>query len=126
GGGERAFEVHSSATVVLPLEDDLTEEIEIQLNALKEYLLKEKDADDKLVVDYGKLEFQLKRFQLTEFLKRARVCNNLIDCYGYYLNRMEAESGDIKRWIFPVSVETIVHMDIKLACLEAGSYGEEA
>ncbi|CAN1167905.1 hypothetical protein LINPERHAP2_LOCUS27515 [Linum perenne] len=83
-GGERAFEVRSSATVVLPLEDDLTEEIEIQLIALKEYFLKEKDADGKLVVDYGKPEFQLKRFQLTEFLKRARVSSNLIDCYGSY------------------------------------------
>ncbi|CAN1146919.1 hypothetical protein LINPERHAP2_LOCUS15558 [Linum perenne] len=125
-GGDRAFEVRSSATVVLPLEDDLTEEIEIQLIALKEYFLGEKDADDKMVVDYGKPDFQLRRFQLTEFLKRAKVSSNLIDCYGYYLNRMEAESGVIKRWIFPVSVATTVHKNINSDCLEEGSYGEEA
>ncbi|CAN1138584.1 hypothetical protein LINPERHAP2_LOCUS10778, partial [Linum perenne] len=79
-----------------------------------------------MVVDYGKPDFQLRRFQLTEFLKRAKVSSNLIDCYGYYLNRMEAESGGIKRWIFPVSVATTVHKNINSDCLEEGSYGEEA
>ncbi|CAN1278840.1 hypothetical protein LINPERPRIM_LOCUS16767 [Linum perenne] len=61
-----------------------------------EYFKDGKDEGDKVVVDYGQPGFLLRRFQLTEFLTRKQICTHLIDCYGYFLNRTEAENGRIR------------------------------
>ncbi|CAN1826415.1 hypothetical protein LINPERHAP1_LOCUS31537, partial [Linum perenne] len=63
---------------------------------------------------------------MCEFLQLKPVCSHVVDCFGYSLNWLAAKNGEIKKWIFPLSVAGTVHANVKKPCLKFGRHGKIA
>ncbi|CAN1160667.1 hypothetical protein LINPERPRIM_LOCUS37725 [Linum perenne] len=105
-------------------DNDMIENVDVEVEALKSYILHAKDEWKTTVIDFGTSDYRVQAAQMAEFLSLKSVCTQVVDCYGYALNWLAADHEDIKKWIFPLSLACT--FNIKKPLSEDGAYGRIA